>query len=381
MQTVIIDTFDKLKAICKQFRQGDYLIIDTEFERRNTYYPVLALLQVCDGKTIALIDPLAVSDLDPLIQLCFEPDIEKVLHAARQDLEIIFHLCGKLPYPVFDTQIAAALLGSGAQIGYAALVKQYLNIDLDKSQTRTNWMQRPLTSKQLEYAANDVLYLDQVYKIQKQQLIEMNRLHWLQNDFDFLTSPSTYQPDLPNLWKRIRGHQKLNQHQLVVLQFLAKWREQEAMRRNLVRNKILHDESMLEIARRKPQSLASLQSFHCLSEYFIRHYGKTIIKLIKQALQSDPEKWPHLPQYKPLTPLQDALTDCLMAINHLCASENKISPNCLTTRKELEKLVSGKRQNLHILNGWRYELAGKQLLEFLNGKHKLMVQSEQLLLI
>jgi len=377
MNTEYISTKDQLNVICNQFKNSPYLIIDTEFIRQTTYYPILALLQVYDGKTIALIDPVAIEDLSPLFDICFDPNIVKVLHSARQDMEIFYHICGKLPTPIFDTQIAAALLGYGSQIGYAALAKSILNIELDKSQTRTDWLKRPLSKKQLEYAGNDVLYLEQIYKVQRQQLLEQERLSWLENDFNFLTEKETYKVDKLNLWKKIRGYNRLKPEQLVILQYLVSWREDLAIEKNMTRKKVIHDDFLLEIAIQKPTQNSDLANFQCLSERLIRQYGKTIIELVNQALNSPREHWPKQPTRVQLNQQQDAMTDCLMAINHLCADNNNISPNCLCNRKELEKLVLGKR-SLGILSGWRFELAGKQLLAFLNGDKSLSVLHDQL---
>ncbi len=379
INTQYITSKEQLNTICTQFNNSKYLLIDTEFIRQTTYFPILALLQAFDGKTITLIDPLTIDDLSPLFDIFLNPDIVKVLHSARQDLEIFYHMCGKLPSPVFDTQIAAALLGYGSQIGYAALTKSVLNIELDKSQTRTNWLKRPLTQKQLDYAGNDVLYLEQVYKIQKQQLQQLQRLSWLENDFGFLTEQKTYQVDKLNLWKKIRGSSRLKQQQLVVLQFLAAWREEIAISKNINRKRVLHDDFLLQIAIQKPDKKTDLLNCQCLSENLVQRYGKTIIKLVSQALNSPEKNWPKQPGRIQLSPQQNAITDCLMAINHLCANNNNISPNCLCSRKEMEKLVSGNR-NLGILTGWRFELAGKQLLSFLNGDNSLSVLHNQLFL-
>jgi ribonuclease D len=377
MKTEYIVNKEQLNVICNQFKNSPYLIIDTEFIRQTTYYPILALLQVYDGKTIALIDPVAIKDLSPLFDICFDPNIVKVLHSARQDMEIFYNICGKLPTPVFDTQIAAALLGYGSQIGYAALAKAVLDIELDKSQTRTDWLKRPLTQKQLDYAGNDVRYLEQIYKIQKQQLQDQHRLSWLENDFNFLTEQETYQVDKLNLWKKIRGFNRLKPEQLVILQYLVAWREDIAIEKNLARKKVIHDDFLLEIAIQKPTHHNELANFQCLSERLVRIYGKTLIQLVNQALNSPKENWPKQPKRIQLNQQQDAMTDCLMAINHLCADNNNISPNCLCNRKELEKLVLGKR-SLGILSGWRFELAGKQLLDFLNGEKSLSVLHDQL---
>ena len=262
MNTEYITTKQQLDKICTQFESSEYLIIDTEFIRQTTYYPILALLQVYDGKTIAIIDPVEIKDLSALFKICFDPDIIKVLHSARQDMEIFYHICGKLPSPIFDTQIAAALLGYGSQIGYAPLAKAILKIDLDKSQTRTDWLKRPLTQKQLEYAKNDVLYLEQIYKIQKQKLEQLNRLSWLENDFTFLTDKTTYKVEKSKLWRKVRGHNRLTNEQLVVLQFLTVWREDLAIKKNLTRNKVIHDDFLLEIATRKPTQDSDLSLCH-----------------------------------------------------------------------------------------------------------------------
>ncbi len=377
MNTEYITTKEQLDLICQQFKDSPYLVIDTEFIRQTTYFPILALLQVYDGKTIAIIDPVSIKDLTPLFSICFDPNIIKVLHSARQDMEIFYHICGKLPTPIFDTQIAAALLGFGPQIGYAALTKAVLDVELDKSQTRTNWLKRPLTIKQLKYAANDVQYLEQIYLIQKQQLQQQERLSWLENDFGFLTEQQTYKVNKSELWKKIRGHNRLKQDQLAILQQLVAWREDIAITKNITRKKVIHDEFLLEIANQKPQKLSELENFQCLSEYLVRKYGETMIDIVIMTLASPKQSWPTQPKRVQLSPHQSAMTDCLMAINQLCATTNKISPSCLCSRKELEKLTQGKK-DLGILSGWRYELAGKQLQAFINGDNTLCVSQNQL---
>jgi len=379
MKIEYISDSEQLQQICLQFQESDFLIIDTEFIRQSTYYPILALLQVSDGNTIAIIDPVAISDLKPLFQVCFDPNIVKVLHSARQDMEIFYHVCGKLPHPIFDTQIAAALLGHGTQIGYAALVKTLLGVELDKSQTRTNWLNRPLTPKQLEYAGNDVLYLEQIYKIQKQELLDKDRLSWLQNDFNFLCEQSTYAVEKMGLWKKIRGNARLKGKQLGVLQYLAAWREDLAITKDVPRKRVLSDDILLGLANQMPQQYADLENCQALSNRQIDSYGKQLLIAINKALELTPEEWPKLPQRYTLSQQQDAMADCLMAINHLSAAENNISPNCLCNRKDLEQLVMGKRE-LNILTGWRYELAGKDLLSFINGESSLSIAQDALLL-
>jgi len=379
MKTEYISTSEQLEKICLQFQESEYLVIDTEFIRQTTYYPILALLQVTDGKTIAIIDPVAIDDLKPLFRVCFDPNIVKVLHSARQDMEIFYHICGKLPSPIFDTQIAAALLGYGSQIGYANLVKNLLGVELDKSQTRTNWLKRPLTQKQLEYAGNDVLYLEQIYKIQREDLIKKERLEWLQNDFKFLCEHSTYEVEKMSLWKKVRGNTRLKEKRLAILQYLAAWREDLAISKNVPRKRVLSDDVLLELANQIPKQLSDLSNCQYFSKKQFESYAKQIIEATQKALQLSPEEWPKHPTHYNLTQQQDAMADCLMAINHLSAAQNNISPNCLCNRKELEQLVMGKRE-LNILSGWRYELAGKDLLSFINGESSLSINSDSLFL-
>jgi len=379
MKTEYISNTEQLETICRQFQESEYLIIDTEFIRQTTYFPILALLQVSDGKTIAIIDPVTIDDLKPLFKVCFDPDIVKVLHSARQDMEIFYHICGKLPTPIFDTQIAAALLGYGSQIGYANLVKCLLGVELDKSQTRTNWLKRPLSQKQLDYAGNDVLYLEQIYKIQRQELIKKDRLEWLQNDFKFLCEHSTYEVEKMSLWKKVRGNNRLKGKYLAVLQYLTAWREEVAINENMPRKRIISDDLLLELTALLPQQLSDLKSCQYLSKKQYDNYGQAIIDNIQKTLQLDPQQWPEHPTPYSLTQQQDAMADCLMAINHLSAAQNNISPNCLCNRKELEQLIMGKRK-LNILSGWRYELAGKDLLSFINGESSLSINSDSLLL-
>jgi len=229
MKTHFINDHESLKTIANEFSKSDFLAVDTEFFRQTTYYPVLALIQICDGQQIAIIDPLAIDDLSPLMTVLYDENICKVFHSARQDMEIFYYLNQSIPQSLFDTQLSAALLGYGEQIGYAALVQQLLQVTLDKSQTRTNWLHRPLTEKQIKYAANDVRYLAQIYPILEKRLVKLGRLEWLNKDFQFLSQESTYIPEQDTLWKKVKGVNKLKRQQLAILQKLAALREQLAI--------------------------------------------------------------------------------------------------------------------------------------------------------
>jgi ribonuclease D len=377
MQVHFIDTEEQLTNICQQFSNKAFLAIDTEFVRNHTYYPILALIQICDGEQIALIDPVALDDLSPLMKVLYDESITKVLHSARQDLEILYCMNEAVPKNIFDTQIAAALLGFGEQIGYAALVKQLLRIELDKSQTRTDWLKRPLSKKQLLYAADDVRHLAKVYPLQKSRLEQQGRLAWLKNDFGFLSSVDTYKPTPDTIWRKIKGVNRLKPLQLAIIQQLCAWREQEAVKLNKPRRRILHDEVLIELALNPPENMDELQEIRGLHKKVLQPHGKTLMALILKGLQTPREKCPALPHYEKLTEDEEALADCLMAVIHLSASSNRISAKCLSTRKEIDALIKGKRE-LSILTGWRNELVGKDLLEFLSGNKQLIFCSGKL---
>ncbi len=232
MKITYIDRQDDLAAACNAMKSSPVICLDTEFHRETTYYSQLALVQISDGDNTLCIDPLPLQDFTPLLELLTDPQILKVLHASHQDMEIFLHRFNCLPSPVFDTQIAAGLLGYGEQIGYAALIKTVLDVDIDKSQTRTDWMKRPLNKKQIDYAASDVYYLAQAYRIMAEQLQKLDRLQWLRDDFDELSLPQRYRPESQDMWKKVKGHQQLRGEQLAILQALAAWREQTAQHRD-----------------------------------------------------------------------------------------------------------------------------------------------------
>ncbi len=379
MQVHFIDTSDKLIDICQQLSHSQFLAVDTEFVRQTTYYPILALIQLCDNHRIAIIDPLAINDLSPLLDILYDKKITKVLHSARQDMEIFYYLKQSVPQSIFDTQICAALLGYGEQIGYASLVKQMLQVNLDKSQTRTDWLQRPLSQKQVDYAADDVRYLARIYPLQIQKLHDLKRSSWLDKDFQFLSSDKTYAPSPETIWKKVKGITKLKKRQLAIIKNLAAFREQLALKQNRPRRRVIADDTLIDLAINPPVNLKELQERQKLSPKFLQYNGDTLLTLIKQGLNTEESHCPQLPVYQKLSQDEQALADCLMAIVHLCAKNNNISPQSLCSRKELDALIKG-HSKLNVLSGWRNELIGKQLLQFLAGELQLSYVSGQLLL-
>ena len=371
MQEKIVDTPSELLALCEQLRGSEWLALDTEFIREKTYYPQLCLIQVCNGEVAACIDPLKLSDLQPILDILYDGRILKVLHAARQDLEIFLHDYRRLPMPVFDTQPAAALLGHGDQIGYVNLVKVLLDVQLPKDQSRTDWSRRPLEKQQLRYALDDVIYLGELYLHMRGHLFDRERLQWLAADFATLADPRTYSPDPQGMWKRTKGKQMLRGRQLAVLQRLAAWREIQARERDLPRKWVLKDDALVELSRRMPRDAEGLSKIRGLEPGQIRREGGALIRQIDEAANLPREQWPEDERRPtPLTAQQEAMVDLLTAASRLIAERHQLSPQAITTRKELEKFVRGEADCI-LLEGWRRSLAGDTLVSVMNGTIKL----------
>lgn len=379
MKTHFVDQHSQLVSLCQELANSDFVAVDTEFVREQTYYPQIALIQIGNHETLACIDPLAIEDMSPLKELLANPAITKVFHAADQDMEIFYHLFGELPTPLFDTQVAATVLGLGEQIGYANLVKEILEVELDKSHSRTNWLQRPLDPKQISYAEDDVRYLAQMYPLILTVLDEQQRRDWLDSDFALLGNPARYQPNPAEAWRKIKGVNRLKGLQLAILQKAAAWREAFAINRDKPKRWIAGDAILLDLAKLKPKTIPALEKIRGIPASLVQHNGETLINCVKEAEAMPREQWPSLKRPKRLSAAEDAVVDALMAILKLQAAEYKITPSTLASRKELEKLVAGERE-LAILSGWRRLHGGQQLLAFLDGEIKLSLDQAKLTL-
>lgn len=376
-QPQYIDTTEALQAFCNRIAGADWIALDTEFLREKTYFPKLCLLQVATPGVVACIDPLALDDLDPLLDLIFDPGITKVMHAARQDMEIFFQLRGAAPAPVFDTQIAALLLGYPDQIGYGNLVREMLGVSLDKLHTRADWSLRPLSEAQLQYAADDVIYLVQVYQQLQAKLQQLGRLEWLAEDFEQLTSAALYHTHPEQAWLKVKGGNRLKGASLSVLQALAKWREELASSRDRPRGWVLRDDALIEVARHKPVSVAVLGKLHGLNERLVSKSGDELVALVAQAVDSKPKPFPNAAERLRLTPAQDALVDVMLALVRLSGAQHALNPAVLASRKELEKLALG-NADTDVMHGWRRKLVGERLQALLDGELSLSVRDGQL---
>lgn len=377
MTALYIDTPERLDALCEQLRRHDWLTLDTEFLREKTYRPRLCLLQVANPEVIACIDPLALEDLSPLLEVLYDSRITKVLHAAHQDLEIFFEMRGALPEPVFDTQVAATLLGHGDQIGYGNLVKAELGIELDKAHARTDWCHRPLDDAQLVYAADDVRHLREIYLRQRQQLAELGREQWLQPDFEELVEPDRYRNPPELAWQRVKGSNRLRGVQLAVLRSLAAWREEQAQQSNRPRRWILKDEVLLDLAKQMPADEGRLRRIRGLEEGSVQRHGATLLRLIAEGKRLPKEQWPTLKEGHRLPAEQEPLVDVLMALLRERCQQQRITPSAVAGRRELERLVLGETE-IPLLHGWRFAIAGQALQALLHGELALLVENGRL---
>lgn len=356
---------------------SNYIALDTEFMRDKSYYSKLALLQICSKVSTTLIDPLGLDNMQALSGILSNSSITKIFHAGTQDIEIFYNLFDTTPQNVFDTQIAATALGLGNQIGYADLVKQLLGKSLSKSHTRTNWLDRPLKPGPLEYAADDVIYLFELYPLLCDKLDKSGRQHWLIDDFNYLIDPEHYQVNFDMLWRKVKGHQRLRGAQLAILDEMVRWREQLAISKDRPRKFILKDEVLLDLARLKPTTIDKCTAIR----YFPKNIGTSslndLLEAIKNGMNKPQSEWPSIPDFQKLTKHQEAIADTLMAIMKWAAAKNNISTDTLGTRKDIDHLIRQYGQNegnSPLLEGWRFENVGCYLQDFLNGKGSLCIK-------
>ncbi|MCX7112310.1 MAG: ribonuclease D [Proteobacteria bacterium] len=367
-----IDTPDQLGDLCAKLAGTPWIVMDTEFLREKTYFPKFCLLQIAAPDVVACVDPIALESLGPLFDILFDPGIIKIFHSGRQDLEIFYNLCGKLPGPVFDTQIAAPLLGLGEQISYAGLVAELLGVNLTKSHSRTDWTRRPLSPEQLSYAADDVIYLEQAYLAMLPRLEKLGRLTWLEADFKELLDPSNYENPQELAWQRIGGVNQLKNKPLSIVQTLAAWREQTARSQDLPRGWVIKDDALLDLARQQPTNLDDLKLVRGLDERMVKRHGMVICRLIQEAMGNPPRTLEHRPRSSKKTGEQDAVLDLLMAVVRLRATQNTLNPTLLASRKDLEQLLDDD-PHARLLHGWRKTMVGDELAAVLRGEMALKI--------
>ena len=371
---LFIDTPEKLQSFANEIASQDWLALDTEFLRERTYRPELCLLQIATPEVVACIDPLALESIDPVLDVIYKPDIIKILHAASQDLEIFYWLRREVPTNLFDTQIAAPLLGYQEQIGYGNLVGEVLGVSLSKSHSRADWTRRPLPKQQVQYAADDVIYLARMYPIMRDKLKQLDRLQWLDGEWQNLTNPDLYEKPADEVWKRLRGIDKLKGGRLSVAQHLAQWRELTARERNLPRNWLLKDDVLTDLSKQMPLTTGELKHIRGLSDGMVKSHGNSIVKTINQAKDKPPIPPDDSNRKVKLSPDQDAALDLLTAVAKIHARGLEINPTILAPRKSIEDLIKGNNDTA-VMRGWRGQLIGPALQAVLAGESGLKINN------
>lgn len=376
-----IDSVTALQEVADEFADCDWIAVDTEFVRDRTYYPKFCLLQLASCRGVACIDTLAIEELTPLDALLDDERMVKVFHAARQDLEILYRLRKRLPRPIFDTQVAAPFVGFPEQIGYASLVAELLHVRIEKMHTRTDWSARPLGGAQLQYAADDVIYLGLVYQTLRDQITELGRLDWVVEEIRHLEDPELYDPPPEAAWLRISGVASLDAAQAGVLKVLAAWREHLARRQDCPRNWLIKDELLLELAKQRPKSMADLKRVRGLDDRVAQRYGKALLQILHEApVPSYAEALPPRTRATPDTPGQEALLDIFTAVVRLRAAEHSINPAILASRRDLRAFIESPMDS-PLLQGWRKALVGDDLFAMIAGRKSLTVTQDRISLI
>ena len=367
----LITTTDALAALCERLAKSDFVTVDTEFMRENTYWPELCLVQIANTEEAAAIDPLAQGiDLSPLLDLLVDnEEVLKVFHAGGQDVEIIYNLTGKTPHPIFDTQIAMMAVSQSEQIGYSNLVESWLGLSIDKGARFTDWSRRPLTERQIEYAIGDVTHLSKIFPKLLKRLIKTGRGEWLDIEMEKLADPANYKSDPQTVWQKIRPPSR-NPAVLGRMRAIAAWREAEAMDKNIPRGRIMRDETLADIASHPPREQHELAKVRGLSSgWKDNEIGRRLMQTLAEAKPlTEAEMPPKAPRGAPLGKEGALVADLLKLLLKIRSREIDIAARLLARSDDLEALAAGQRRNLPILEGWRFEQFGRDALELVEGK-------------
>ena len=366
----LITTTDALAELCERLSKAQFVCVDTEFMRENTYWPELCLIQIADNQEAAAIDPLAKGiDLSPLLDLLVDnEDVLKVFHAGGQDVEIIYNLTGKTPHPIFDTQIAMMAVSQSEQIGYSNLVEAWLGLTIDKGARFTDWSRRPLTERQIEYAIGDVTHLSKIFPKLLARLIKTGRGEWLDIEMEKLADPANYRNDPTTAWQRIKAAGR-NPAMLGRLKAMAAWREYEAQDKNIPRGRIARDETLADLACHPPRQQVDLAKVRGLSAAWKdNEIGKRLMATLDGAKPlTDAELPPRTPRGAPLGKEGALVADLLKLLLKIRSREIDVAARLLARSEDLELLAAGVRQ-LPLLEGWRFDQFGKDALDLVEGK-------------
>src|SRR5580704_5986750 len=371
----LITTTQQLAEACARLAKHSYVTVDTEFLRESTYFPILCVAQMASAEEAVVVDARADGiDLAPLFDLMADERVLKVFHAARQDIEIVWHQAGLIPHPVFDTQVAAMVLGYGDSISYDQLVHRITGDNLDKSHRFTDWTRRPLTAQQIAYAISDVTHLRDVYLALSADLERRGRADWVREEMEVLTSPDTYRLDPDSAWERLKTRVR-KPKDLAVLIELAAWREREAQARDVPRGRVLKDDALADIAIHAPTTAERLGSLRSLPKGFERsRWGEAILAATARGLARDPKSLPRLDRAKS-SANGAATVELLKVLLRMTSERHAVAAKVIATVDDLDRIAASDDAEVPALKGWRRELFGEKALGLKHGQLALAIEN------
>ncbi len=369
-----ITTTAELEDACAEMARHPFVTIDTEFLRETTYYPLLCVAQMASPDDAVVVDALAEDiDLAPFFELMADEKVVKVFHAARQDIEIVWNLAQKIPHPVFDTQVAAMVLGYGDSISYDQLVQRITGDALDKSHRFTDWTKRPLSDAQIAYALSDVTHLRAVYEKLAADLDAQGRADWVDAEMNVLTSPETYRMDPERAWERLKSRVR-KPKELAVLVEVAAWREREAQARDVPRSRVLKDDVIGDIAVQAPTTIERLGALRSLPKGFERsRWGEQIVEAVKRGLALDIKTLPHIERIRP-APKGAATVELMKVLLRMTAERYGVAAKVIATVDDLDRIAADDNAEVPAMKGWRRELFGEKALALKHGRLALAVE-------
>jgi ribonuclease D len=373
----------QLAGFCERVAQSDFITVDTEFMRERTYWPQLCLVQVAGAGEVAAIDPLAEGmDLSPLLRLLYDERQLKVFHAARQDIEIFFHMTGRIPAPLFDTQVAAMVCGYGDSVSYETLAAQLAGARIDKSVRFTDWSARPLTDRQISYALADVTHLRKVYEALAKRLMTSGRAGWLQEEMATLLEPSTYRLEPDESWRRLKPRAGSKPRLLAVLREVAAWREREAQRRDIPRNRVIRDETVVDIAAHAPSTVEEIARLRGLSKGLAEgRMGQEILVAVAKGVATPESDAPQLPPAVEMPGGLGPVVELLKVLLKMKCERQQVAQKLVASTSDLERIAADDNSDVAALHGWRREVFGNDALALKHGRLALTMNGKRIVIM
>ena len=372
---MLITSSSELAAVCARLATHPFVTVDTEFLRETTFWPKLCVIQLASAAEAVAVDALAPGmDLTPFFDLMVDPAVGKVFHAARQDVEIVWHLSKRIPEPLFDSQVAAMVLGYGDSISYDQLVQRTNGTQLDKTSRFTDWSKRPLSPAQIDYAIADVTHLRDVYVKLTGELEKRGRSDWVAEEMRVLTSPDTYRQEPERAWERFRSRVR-KPRELAVLMEVAAWREREAQARDVPRSRVLKDDSLFDIALTGPKSVEALGAMRSIPKGWERSRdGMAVVEAVQAGLARDPRELPPIDKHRPQSQSQSATVELLKVLLKMVAEKHHVAAKVVATSDDLDRIAESDEADVGALKGWRRELFGDKALALKHGKLALAIE-------